>query len=148
MKGVKKMDAKTFLFRIEKIDMQIINKTIETNRLIEKLKDAAGSITSYNDGDRVQSSGNVDKMADAVIGYTDLQEELKRYIAEKTAEKNEIIKTIETLPTAEYDLLYKIYVLGYSLKAVSIHKSCSYSNITTLHGYALKHLQKVLDGKT
>lgn len=147
MKGFGKMKAKDYLLNIEKIDMQIVNKTIEINLLIDKLKMVAESTTSNNEGERVQSSGSKEKMADAIACYTDLEEELKQYVADKTEEKNEILKTIESFPIGEYELLHKIYVQGFTLKEISIQKSCAYSTITSLHGYAMKRLQKVLNDR-
>ena len=139
------MKAKDYLQKLEKIDMQIINKTTEINHLIEKMKMVAESTTSYSEGERVQSSGSKEKMADAIVCYVDLEEELRLYIADKMDEKNEILRTIEAFPIGEYELLHKVYVQGLSLKEVSIQKSCSYSAITSLHGYAIKRLQKVLN---
>ena len=139
------MKAKDYLQKLEKIDMQIINKTTEINHLIEKLKLVAESTTSHNEKERVQSSGSKEKMADAIVCYADLEEELRLYVADKMEEKNEILRTIESFPIGEYELLHKIYVQGFSLKEISIQKSCSYSAITSLHGYAIKRLQRILN---
>lgn len=139
------MEAKVYLQKLAKIDLQIVNKTIEINNLIDRLKSAASGKTAINYGERVQSSGSKDKMADNVSEYTDLERELEQYINEKLAEKNAILKDIEMLPVAEYELLHKIYVQGFTLKQVSIQKCCSYSAITSLHKVAKKRLQEILD---
>ena len=145
MEGRKRMTSREYVENYEKLNMEIIGKTIETNQLIKRLKDAAENTTTQGEGERVQSSGSVDKMANAIVAYTYLEEELKQFVAERTAQKNEILETIRLLSMAEYDLLLKVYVRGFTLKELQVMKKCSYSNVTTLHGYALNSLQRILD---
>lgn len=60
-------------------------------------------------------------------------------------ERANIIKTIERLPEAEYDVLHGIYVKYWSLKEVAIERNESYSTVTTIHGRALKNLEKLIN---
>ena len=139
------MTSREYVENYEKLNIEIIDKTIETNQLIQRLKDAARNTTTHGDGERVQSSGSVDRMANAIVAYTYLEEELKQFVAERTAKKNEILETIRLLPLEKYDLLLKVYVRGFTLKEIQYMKGCSYSNVTTLHGHALKSLQSILN---
>ena len=102
MEGRKRMTSREYVENYEKLNMEIIDKTIETNQLIKRLKDAAENTTTQGEWERVQSSGSVDKMANAIVAYTYLEEELKQFVAERTAQKNEILETIRLLSMAEY----------------------------------------------
>lgn len=149
-----KMKAKDYLLQIKKLDKLIENKLIEK----EQWKAMAKGITVKADGERVQSSGSKQKMADAVGKYVDIDAEIDRYIDELVDKKNDIISVIEQLPVHEYDLLHKVYVgimekddnendviVYMELPEVAILLKKSYSRITKIHGYALKHVQNILD---
>ena len=62
-------------------------------------------------------------------------------------ERAEIIKAIEQLPEAEYDVLYRVYVQGETLYEVAAARGESYSNVTTIHGKALKRLENIKNCK-
>jgi len=135
--------AQCYLKQLEKLDAIIQNKLIES----AQWKEIALSITSHSDGERVQSSGSKQKMADAVIEYSDIDREIEREIAAAKQAKREIIKTIELLNAKEYDLLHKVYIQHMSFKEVAVAKDKSVSWATTVHGRALQSLQKILDGR-
>ena len=135
------MNAKEYLLRVRKIDKLIENKISEA----EHWKSVAMGSTSYSDGDRVQSSGSKQKMADAVARYIDIESEINDEIDLLADIRREIVGTIEQLPVTEYDLLYKVYIVGKELQDVATDMDKSYSWATTVHGRALAHLQKILD---
>lgn len=148
------MKAKDFLLQIKKLDKLIENKLIEK----EQWKAIAKGITVKADGERVQSSGSKQKMADAVGKYVDIDAEIDRYIDELVDKKNDIISVIEQLPVHEYDLLHKMYVgimekdddendviVYLELCDLVTLLDMSYSKVTKLHGYALKHVQNIID---
>lgn len=59
-------------------------------------------------------------------------------------ERSEIIKKIEQLPEAEYDVLHKIYVQYETLQEVAADRNISYSLVATIHGRALKRLENFI----
>lgn len=134
------MNAKDYLLQLKKLDRMIENKQIE----IQQLKGVATSITPTMSGERVQSTSNPQRIADAIGDYIDLEAEVKRDIAELFTKKREIIGKIEQLNTTEYDILHKIYVQYLSFDEVAF--SCNYSRswVATVHGRALQHLQDIL----
>lgn len=134
---MKRKREKRFLRRIEKLDMLIENKSLE----VERWKAIATSSTAHQEGDRVQSSGSLDKMGFAIDKYMDLEAEIKELVEERRA----VISVIEQLPAAEYDILHRLYVQHKDLQDVAEEKGRSYSWATTLHGKALVSLQKILD---
>ena len=135
------MMAKDFLQSALKIDKMIENKMYEKSQWVA----IATSTTANCNGERVQSSGSKQKMADAVEKYMELEKEIDRYIDELVKKKNEIIKIVEQLPAVEYDLLHKIYIQGKTLYGFAEENNKTYSSVTTLHGSALKKVQDILD---
>lgn len=137
------MKAKDYLQQISKLDKMIQNKMIEK----EQWKDMATSTTASSDGERVQSSGSQQKMADAVCKYVAIEAEINSQIDKLIELKKDVISTIEQLPSTEYDLLHIVYIQFKSFEeAAEIYKK-TYSWATTVHGRALKHVQDILDGR-
>lgn len=132
-----RLKAKEYLQQIEMLDRMIINKLSE----VAKWEASATSTTAYSEGERVKSSGSKQKMADAI----DICIDLKAEIEACKAKRREIIAVIEQLKPDEYDLLYKVYVQGYMLKQAAPLCKMSYSSATTIHGQALKKVQRILD---
>lgn len=135
--------AKDFLQQIEKIDALIKNKLIEKQQWM----DIALGITPQMSGERVQSSGNQQKMASAVERVVDIEKELDECIDKLVDTRNEVLSVIEQLNREEYDFLHLVYVQRITLKDVASMKNYSYSWATTFHGKALKSVQKILDAK-
>lgn len=135
----KQIIAEEYLEQIKKIDIIIHNKKTERQRWV----DVAEGLGEFSTSERVQSSGNPQKIADAIARYVDIDIEIKR-LADK---KNNIIKTIEQLPTNEYDVLHKIYVQY--LRIIEVAAACdrSYDWVKKTKHRALNHLQKILDAQ-
>ena len=143
MKGGQPMKAKQFLNRIKKLDALIQNKLIEA----EQWKAVALGTTANAEGERVQSSGDKQKMADSINQYIDIQREIIRSIDDLVAAKYEVIGLIEQLPTQEYDLLHKVYVQGLSFQETAEKMNRSYSWVAAVHGRALLNVQRIMDGR-
>ena len=135
------MKAKEYLQQLKKLDVLIANKLIE----VDQWKSIASGTTANSDGERVQASGSQQKMADAVVKYMDIQAELDADIDRFINTKMDVIRTIEKLNPTEYDLLHMIYVQYLTLDDVADKYDKSYSWATTVHGRALKQVQRILD---
>ena len=135
------MKSKEYLLQIRKLDTLINNKIAE----VDHWKAVAFSTGAWSEGERVQSSGNKQKMTSAIDKYIDIQAEITAEIDRFIALKQEVIKTIEVLPADEYDLLHKVYVQGWTLDEVADHKDRSRRWADSVHGRALASLQRVLD---
>lgn len=138
------MNAKEYLLQIQKLDILIENKLLE----IIHWKAIATRTTAHLDGDRVQSSGSKQKMADAVDEYVDGETELGEEIKTLSAARKDIIRTIELLPPKEYDLLHKIYVQGMEMYEAATEMDKSYRWATSIHGRALANVQKLLNERS
>lgn len=146
------MDAKKYLQQVNKLNKLIENKLIEKEqwKSIATSTTAGGSTTVKVNGEqvaleRVQSSGNPQKMADAVCRYVEIEKEIDECIDRYIDMKAEAIRMIEQLPTVEYDILHKVYIQGKTLAEVAIMYDRVYSWATTIHGRAIKGVQAMLD---
>lgn len=137
----KKNKAQEYLDQIEKLNAMIENKTVE----VEQWRDVALGMTSHSEGERVQSSGSQQKMADAINRVVDLQAEINALIDKMIDTKQEIIRTIELLNATEYDVLHKRYIQGMTFDEIGVAKRKSKSWATTVHGRALQNLNLILD---
>ena len=133
------MTAKDFLDQWKKMTKIIINN------MVEKLKwlDVANGITAQFGGERVQSSGSMEKMADALNIVSDLQREIDY----TKAEMEEFRRTIQQLNATEYDVIHKRYIQDMEFKEIGASNGQSKSWATTVHGRALENLQSILDAQ-
>ena len=146
-----RMKAKEYLQQVEKLNKMIDNKLVE----LEQWKSMAIRITASLEGERVQASSRQQKMADTVSRYVDIQNEVNAQLDKLVETKNEVISTIEQLPSDEYDMLHKMYIGrvsegGYKINYMSLEeiadlKKITYKWATTIHGRALQKVQKILD---
>jgi DNA-directed RNA polymerase specialized sigma24 family protein len=133
------MNAETYLDRIKKIDSMIKNKLRDYARWVEVADGLGGAAL----GERVQSSRNLHRGADAICNYVDIEREIDALKKERQA----IIQTIEQLPSTEYDVIYKLYVEDYSMKEVAYHAGKTYDWVKRHKRSALLMLQTFLDGE-
>lgn len=132
------MSAEEYLQRIEKIKIMIHNKQIE----VSEWKDKAKGNTGQAEGERVQSSGDKQKMANAVNTYADIEKEIE----DLKAELNAIIKTIEQLPAKQYDVLHKFYFQGISMACIAEENNKSRYWAYGQYKKALKGIENILEG--
>lgn len=135
-------EAKSFLKQVEKLDIRIANKLIER----QQWRDIALGITANVGGEKVQSSGNQQKMADAINKCVDMETEINSLIDELIYAKKKVIATIEKLESpTEYNLLHKRYIQFIPLVEIAEQYGKEYGWATTVHGRALKNVQMLLE---
>lgn len=139
--GGDEVKAKDYLKQLQKLDRLIENKLAEK----DQWKAMATYTTQQMTIDRVQVSGNPQKMADAVYKIIEIEAEIDACIDKLVDTKREVIGTLERLNPTEYDLLHKVYVQYMTFDDVALKKGKSYSWVTTVHGRALKNVQDILD---
>ncbi len=142
-KGKNMMKAKDFLTQLKKLDKMIENKMIEC----AQWRYIAAGTTAQMGGERVQSSGSQQKMADAIDRYVDIENEIDNFIDKLIDKKKDVISVIEHLNATEYDILHKVYVQYFTLDEVADFYDKTYSWATTVHGRALRNVQKILDSR-
>ena len=70
---------------------------------------------------------------------------IRNGVAQLLKDKENIIENIQLLKEAEYDVLHKVYVQGQTLYEVASDRDISYSMATTIHGRALKNLERIIN---
>ena len=145
------MDAKDYLQQISMYDELIANKRWE----LQQMRHSAEGMTSYAENvmingelhamEKVQSSGSLQRMADAVCGYVDMARIIEAALIRWEQKKQEIICTIQTLPVEEYRVLHLLYVRKMSLKEAATECDRSYSWAKGKHSSGLESLQRILD---
>lgn len=138
------MKAKEYLKQLEKLDTIINNKLVEK----EQWKAIAMGVTANSEGERVQSSGRPSKMADAIDKCVDMETEIDSLVDKLVAMKHDITSVIEQLNATEYDVLHKRYVQYLSYTEIAETKDRDYNWVTTVHGRALKNVQRILDERS
>jgi hypothetical protein len=141
------MTAKEKLSQIKDLDTLIQHKTAEKLYWETVTWELATNVTSNMDGERVQSSGSKQRMADTVDSGLDRIRRFEKQIAELYAKMDALIAIIDGLPEEYSDILHKVYVQYMSLKEVAASRHESYSWVATNHGRALKMVSDILSGK-
>jgi hypothetical protein len=137
----KKSKAQIFLERVEMIDAIIENKLIEQRQW----KELATSISANMDGERVQQSKTVSKMADAVINCIAMEGEIAEAVDRLIAEKRKVTQTLEKLDNPTwYRILHMRYVQYIKLKDIATQLNKDYDWVTTTHGRALRSVQNII----
>ena len=131
------MTAEKYIERIKMIDALIENKLKEYKRWVG----AAESVGGFSVSERVMSSGNSQKMPNAIANYIDIEREIDALKQERQA----IIKNLERLPAVEYELLHKSYIQDYTLYEIADYFGKSYEWAKKKKRSALKMLQDILD---
>lgn len=131
------MQAEEYLDQIKKIDSMIKNRINDYNRWVEIAEGLGGAAV----GERVQTSRNLHQIPNAIGRYVDIEREIERLKEERLS----IIRTIEKLPSSEYEVIFKLYVLDYTIKEIAFHVGMSYEWVQRRKSKGLKLLQAILD---
>lgn len=134
------MNTREYLNQIQRYDRVIHNKYIE----IEQLKAHATGLSSFSYGERVQTSGNKDKTGDLVVEIVDLQKEIRNITDEYLKKRTEVIRTIDSVENPVlYDILFKKYVEGKTLYAISDELGYAYQWVRQLHIDAISVIRQL-----
>lgn len=138
-------EAQSFLESYKLYAVQIECKLEERQQWI----DLALSITGQMDGDRVQTSGAKDKMAQAVERCMTVEEEILSQVNKLADRQKEVTAALERLdnPTF-YKLLHLRFIQFKELKTIADIFHSSYDWATTVNGRALKAVQDIIDQDT
>ena len=137
------MRAAEYLKQIQKFECIIKNKLEEKERWMAM----ATNVSAHIGGERVQSSGSQQKMADAVIESVDIEKQIAAEVSRLIQKRNDIMQTIEQLDIMEYEFIYKVYVENLSLKEVAGYFCRSYGWATDFHRKTLRKVQIIIDAK-
>lgn len=113
-------------------------------RLVQRTRESLESVTQNYNGDITTGTKNPHKY-DRLV---ELESLVDAKIDEQISMKAEILSTIMQLHDRRQRLvLMEYYVEMKTWEQVAVDLNYSYMHITRIHGYALKEMQKVLDGQ-
>ena len=135
------MEALEYLEKIRKYDRLIENRRLE----IEDLRSCASLPAGFSSDTKVQTSRRPDRAENLIVSYLDREAELQEDVIAFWKKRQEIIRTIEQLKTAEYAVLYSTFVEGLGLQEVADQNDRSYTWAAQIKKKGLDSLQKILD---
>jgi hypothetical protein len=141
-KGAKTLKAKSYLEQIKILDAKI-NSDIEELAQLEAL---ATKTTSVLGGERVQSSGSQQKMADCVAKIVEMKGQINREIDEYIDFKNDARKIVCACDADCLTLVHKRYFQFKTWERIAVEMNFTYQWVSGgLHQRALSQVQKALD---
>ena len=134
------MTTKEYLNQIERLDKMITNKLSE----IYQLKIMACSITVSGDSERVQTSGNQDKLGSTIAKIVDLERETDELVDSLVDKRKEILSQIDNMKNIDhYDVLHKHYVERRTFQDIADSENWSIRQVFNIHGRALQEFEKM-----
>lgn len=132
---MKDMTPKEYLSQIKRLDMMIMQR-IEQRAELEQLNGLSGQ----GIGEKVQSSPKGEAAFVRMVEKIDaINNEVNALINRYIDLKRKIIGQIQAMKNDQYiQVLYKKYVEGKRLEAISVEMNYSYHRLKHIHGYALK----------
>ena len=136
------MTPKEYLSRYRDMGQSIDAKRAQ----LQRLREQAVQITQAIRPDRVQSSGDPDRLSGAVARIADAAAEIEQQILQREAVRWEIEAAIEKVPDgAQRVLLEYRYLAGYTFEHIAVDMHYSYKQVCRIHGYALEKVKDVLE---
>lgn len=136
------MEAKAFLQQVRRLDYEIENKLIERAQWL----DLGRRVSPNYSGAGGKSAGGRGGVERAAVQLGDLDRELDKMVDKLIRKKQRISSTLSRLPNAqEYEVLHLRYIQYLSLMEIADRWRVPYTNVTTIHGRALRNLQRILD---
>ena len=138
------MNAKEYLEQLGRIKRQIAVKQREA----AMWREIANSLGDRNDGDRVQSSGSQDKMADAIANAVDYEKDARMLTCYLVDLQHRIIGMIDGMETLDHSMVLKeYYVHGLSIVDIANEWCMSCRNVKRKKSDALKAFGEKYFGK-
>lgn len=135
------MDIKKILSQYQEALVDIRNLEAEA----EELETMATSITVSTDGERVQSSGRSDSMAELATEIADIEIDIMNRRTDAIKKLRGVGKLIAAVENKNYrQLLHRRYIEGNTWERIAVEMDISYQWVCKLHGKALLEIEKIL----
>lgn len=136
------VDAKTYLEEIERYETYIKSRIAE----IYRLESLATSMTAALCDDKVQTSGDKDKIGKIVARILDEKDKLLKtveYFFEVKSERIALIEQLENL--LEYKVIHGKYIQYLELKDIAANENYTHQYICEVHNRAIENFQVLLN---
>lgn len=133
------MTTKEYLGQISRLNRMINNKLTE----IAQLKDMAVSISAPQNGDRVQTTPNFDKIGTKYAKIDEMERKIDCMVDELVDKKEKIIQQIDSMEDENtYNILFAKYIEKKTFEVIATEMKYSWRQVVRLHGTALKQFEK------
>ena len=133
------MTTKEYLGQISRLNRMINNKLTE----IAQLKDMAASISAPQNGDRVQTTPNFDKIGTKYAKIDEMERKIDGMVDELVDKKEKIIQQIDAMEDENtYNILFARYIEKKTFEVIATEMKYSWRQVIRLHGTALKQFEK------
>lgn len=133
------MTTKEYLGQISRLNRMINNKLTE----IAQLKDMAASISAPQNGDRVQTTPNFDKIGTKYAKIDEMERKIDCMVDELVDKKEKIIQQIDSMEDENtYNILFARYIEKKTFEVIATEMKYSWRQVIRLHGTALKQFEK------
>lgn len=133
------MTTKEYLGQISRLNRMINNKLTE----IAQLKDMAASISAPQNGDRVQTTPNFDKIGTRYAKIDEMERKIDGMVDELVDKKEKIIQKIDSMEDENtYNILFARYIEKKTFEVIATEMKYSWRQVVRLHGTALKQFEK------
>lgn len=104
----------------------------------------ACSVSVSNDGERVQNSGDKDRMGSAVARIVDLERETDSLVDSFVRKRKKIVEQIDSIEDVDYyHVLSMRYVSRDTFESIAEKTNWSIRKVFTLHGKALLEFERL-----
>ena len=136
------MEAKQFLKQYQNILTDIRNLVVQKL----ELENLAMSATVGTDGERVQSSGRKDRMAELAVKIADAEREIVEQRTQAFHRLREIEEAIKAVPDGrQQQILHMRYVERKKWEEIAVDLGIDYRWTLRLHGKALKKIEDFIN---
>jgi hypothetical protein len=134
------METKKYLGQIDRLDKMIQNKLSE----IYQLKTMACSVSVSNEGERVQTSPDMDRLGSVVAKIIDLENETDALVDTFVDRRAHIISQIDSMENVDhYHILSLRYVHMKTFDYIAKKTNWSIRKVFSLHGEALLEFERL-----
>ena len=139
------MEPKEFLSQYRRAVTDIENLETEA----EELENMAMGITVSTEGDRVQTSGKKDRMAELAAKAADIRIDIMGKRTEALKAMHRVSRLIAGMENNRYrKLLHMRYIKGATWEEIAVNMHYSIKHIYKLHGWALREIRSELKEET
>lgn len=133
--------AREYLAEVQRLNARISNLA----DTISGLRDFARRVSPGAGSGSAKAKGAGDRLSGIVAKIADAEREMLEAMRQAKQKKQDVIALLEKMPNARhYSILYKRYLLGWSMERIADSLGCTPRGARYLHNRALEELEKIM----
>ena len=136
------MNAKSFLRQYEHARRRVQEIWLR----LEDLEEQSTNVTQLMEGDRVQTSGNQDRLGEVVARKVDLQEELVKAETEALDIMNQVYSVVDQMQDPDRQQVIRLrYIKCQKWTDIADEMHYELRSVFYLHGHALEDVERIIN---